>query len=71
MAVKRACVAAGVRKSIHPHSFRHGVGLRARQAGYDIAVVQRMLGQKDMRSAERYFKATKGEIEAAFRKLNT
>ena len=70
LAVKRACVAAGVRKSIHPHSFRHGLGTRARQAGYDIAVVQRLLGHKDMRSTERYFKATKTELEAAFRKLN-
>jgi len=71
LAVKRACSVAGVRQSIHPHSFRHGLGTRARQAGYDIAVVQKLLGHKDMRSTERYFKATKSEIEAAFRELNT
>ena len=70
-ALKKACVEAGVRRSIHPHSFRHGLGTRARQAGYDIAVVQRLLGHKDMRSTERYFKATKSEVETAFRKLNT
>ena len=71
LAVKRACSAAGVRGSIHPHSFRHGMGTRARQAGYDIAVVQRILGHKDMRSTERYFKSTKSELEAAIRKLNS
>jgi len=71
LALKKACVKAGVRQSIHPHSFRHGLGTRARQAGYDIAVVQRLLGHKDMKSTERYFKATKSEVETAFRKLNT
>jgi len=70
LALKKACAAAGIRGSIHPHSFRHGMGTRARQAGYDIAVVQRILGHKDMRSAERYFKATRSEHEAAIRKLN-
>jgi len=71
LALKRACKAAGVRESIHPHSFRHGLGFRLRREGYDIAVVQRALGQKDMHSTERYFKATLGEIEAALRKVNT
>jgi len=71
LSLKRAAAKAGVRGSIHPHSFRHGLGTRARQAGYDIAVVQKLLGHKDMRSTERYFKATKNEIQAAFRKLNT
>ena len=70
LAVKRACNAAGARKSIHPHSFRHGLGTRARQAGYDIAVVQRLLGHSSMRSTERYFKATRSELDAAFKKLN-
>uniref|UniRef100_A0A6M3LKL5 Putative site-specific tyrosine recombinase n=1 Tax=viral metagenome TaxID=1070528 RepID=A0A6M3LKL5_9ZZZZ len=70
LALKKACAEAGMRPSIHPHSFRHGLGTRARQAGYDIATVQRLLRHKDMRSTERYFKATKTEVEAAFRELN-
>ena len=70
LALKKACGAAGVRQSIHPHSFRHGLGTRARQAGYDIAVVQRLLGHASIRSTERYFKATKSEVEDASRKLN-
>ena len=70
LALKKACVKAGVRQSVHPHSFRHGLGTRARQAGYDIAVVQRLLGHLSIRSTERYFKATRGEVEDAARKLN-
>jgi len=70
LALKKACAEAGVRKSIHPHSFRHGLGTRARQAGYDIAIVQRLLGHASIRSTERYFKATRSEVEAAARKLN-
>lgn len=70
LALKKAAKEAGVRSSIHPHSFRHGLGTRARQHGYDIAVVQRLLGHKSLQSTERYFKATKNEVEDAFRKLN-
>jgi len=69
-AVKLAAQQSGVRTSIHPHSFRHGLGTRARQAGYDIAVVQRLLGHKSMSSTERYFKATRREVDDARRKLN-
>ena len=70
LALKKACTEAGVRQSIHPHSFRHGLGTRARQAGYDIAVVQRLLGHASIRSTERYFKATRTEVRDAARKLN-
>jgi len=70
LALRKACIAAGVRQSIHPHSFRHGFGTRARQAGYDIAVVQRLLGHTSIRSTERYFKATRSEVADAARKLN-
>ena len=69
-ALKKACAEAGVRQSIHPHSFRHGLGTRARQAGYDIAVVQRLLGHASIRSTERYFKATRSEVADAARRLN-
>ena len=70
LALKKACAVAGVRKTIHPHLFRHGMGFRARKAGYDIAVVQRLLGHKDMSSTQRYFKATQAEINEARGKLN-
>ena len=78
LAIKRACAAAGVRQSIHPHSFRHGFGRRAVHANLggnsaleQLTMVQRMMGHKSIRSTERYIKATQSEIEAAFRKLNT
>jgi len=78
LAVKKACVAAGVRQSIHPHSFRHGFGHRAAHANLgggnaleQLAIIQRMMGHKNIESTSRYTKSTQAEIEAAFRKLNT
>ena len=69
-ALKAAAVKAGIRKSIHAHSFRHGMGFRLRQAGNDIAVVQRVLRHKQMSSTEHYFKATQSEVDATLRKVN-
>ena len=70
LALKKAAAQSGVRKTMHPHLFRHGMWFRARQAGNDIAVVQRLLGHKDMSSTQRYFKATQAEINEARKKLN-
>ena len=70
LALKKAAGKSGVRKTMHPHLFRHGMGFRARQAGNDIAVVQRLLGHKDMSSTQRYFKATQAEINDTREKLN-
>lgn len=78
LALKKACAAAGIRQSIHPHSFRHGFGHRAAHANLgggnaleQLAIIQRMMGHQSIESTSRYIKATQKEIEAAFRKLNT
>lgn len=70
LALKKAAAAAGVRKTMHPHLFRHAMGYRARQAGNDIAVVAGLLGHKKIESAETYFKATEAELKDTMRKLN-
>lgn len=69
-ALKAACVAAGIRTTIHPHSFRHGLGHRARQAGIDMQVRQRMMGHSNIQSTQVYSKGTKAEMVEAFKKLN-
>ncbi|MDP2651968.1 MAG: site-specific integrase, partial [bacterium] len=70
LALKKAAERSGVRKTMHPHLFRHGMGFRARQDGADIAEVQRLLGHKDMSSTQRYFKATQAEINERRARLN-
>jgi integrase len=56
--------------TIHAHLFRHGLGYRARQAGYDIAQVKDLLGHASIRSTEHYFKATAKETREKLQKLN-
>lgn len=77
LALKKACATAGVRKTIHPHLFRHGFGHRAVKANLapgnamdQAAVIQKMMGHKDIKSTLRYIKATKAEVKDAFQKLN-
>ena len=78
LALKRAAAKAGVRGSIHPHSFRHGFGHRAAHANLgggnaleQLAIIQRMMGHQSIESTSRYTKATQRDIDAAFRRLNT
>lgn len=78
LAIKKACKAAGVRETIHPHSFRHGFGHRAAHANLggsnaleQLGIIQRMMGHVSIESTARYTKPTKTEIEAALRKLNS
>jgi len=78
LALKKACKEAGVRETIHPHSFRHGFGHRAvrlktegQSALEQLMTVQRMMRHLSIDSTLIYTKSTQGEIEEAFRKLNS
>ncbi len=78
LALKKACKEAGVRQTIHPHSFRHGFGYRAmkanpgRQQGAleQLKAVQKMLRHTSPRHTERYVDLPQCEINEAFKKLN-
>jgi len=39
---------------VSPHKFRHGFATRYRRAGKDVAVIQKVLGQKDPKALRRY-----------------
>lgn len=69
-AIRKAGISAGVRDTLHPHLFRHGLGHRAERAGVSIPQIQRMLGDTNVKSTFVYTKPTKSETVEAFRKLN-
>lgn len=70
-ALKLAAKKAGVRESIHPHCFRHGMGYRAMKAtGGDLAMVKEILGHMDIRSTQRYINPPLYEVQNTLRNLN-
>ncbi len=70
-ALKLAAKKAGVRETIHPHCFRHGMGYRAMKAtNNDLAMVKEILGHTSITSTQRYVNPPKFEVENTLRNIN-
>jgi len=70
-ALRLAAKKAGIRSTIHPHCFRHGMGYRAMDAtGGNLAMVKEMLGHLSIRSTERYINPPLYKVQEAIRDLN-
>ena len=76
LALKRASELAGVRRSMHPHLYRHGFGHRGSKLNLGLtaleheALLQRLMGHSSPVSTRVYFKPTEAEVQQAWRKFH-
>jgi integrase/recombinase XerD len=52
--IKELAAKAGIKKNIHPHTFRHSFATHLVQAGADLRAVQEMLGHESILTTEIY-----------------
>lgn len=52
--IKELAAAAGIKKNVHPHTFRHSFATHMVQAGADLRAVQEMLGHESILTTEIY-----------------
>ena len=68
--IKRLCAAAGIQKSISPHTLRHSFATHLLQNGADLRVIQQLLGHEDITTTEIYTHLEVSDLREAILKYH-
>lgn len=70
-ALKPAILRAGIRRRAGSHTFRHSFATRLIETGYDIKLVQSLLGHRDIRTTEIYLHVVRNRAGAIISPMDT
>lgn len=70
MIIKELAQKAGLRKAVHPHTFRHSFATHLVEAGADLRAVQEMLGHKSITTTEIYTHLDKGFLRETLERFH-
>ena len=68
--VERLVVSVRDRPEVTPHSFRHGLGMRAVQSGIHARHIQKILGHKSLASSQCYMDVDDDDLTAAYGRIS-
>lgn len=69
--VERIIVKYRKTPQISPHSFRHGLGMRAVQSGIHPRYIQTILGHKNINSSQVYMSVTDPDVQKAYKQIGS
>lgn len=67
--IQRLVASLRVRKCVTPHSFRHGLGMRAVRSSIHPRNIQKILGHKNITSSQIYMDVADREVMKAYRRM--